>query len=164
MSYAVTTDVSVERSRAEIEKLISRAGASKFMVGADQQCAAVAFVLRGKTVRFTLPLPDRNAKEFTHTRRNQHSALYPRRPEEAFKAWEQGCRSRWRALCLCIKAKLEAIEAGITTFEAEFLAHFVLPNGQTFGEHAIPLLEEEVKQGRMPQLQIGFTPSPHDPR
>ena len=59
MSYAATTDVAVEKSRAEIERMITRAGATRFMVGADGQQAAVAFVLRGKTVRFTLPLPDR---------------------------------------------------------------------------------------------------------
>jgi hypothetical protein len=33
-----------------------------------------------------------------------------------------------------IKAKLEAVAAGITIFEDEFLAHIVLPGGQTVAE------------------------------
>lgn len=74
--------------------------------------------------------------------------------EEAYREWEQACRSRWRSLCLCIKAKLEAVEAGITSFEKEFLAHIVLPSGQTMGEYAIPHLEEMVTNGRMPQLML----------
>ena len=42
-----------------------------------------------------------------------------------------GCRQRWRALNLAIKAKLEAVESGIVTFDQEFLAHIVGPSGQT---------------------------------
>ena len=38
--------------------------------------------------------------------------------------WEQACRQRWRALALVIKAKLEAIDAEISTFEEEFLPFF----------------------------------------
>ena len=35
---------------------------------------------------------------------------------------DQACRQRWRALLLVIKAKLEAVTAGISTVETEFLA------------------------------------------
>lgn len=57
---------------------------------------------------------------------------------------------------LCLKAKLEAVESGITSFEAEFLAHFVIPGGGTFGEYAIPQLEEASKSGSMPTLALDF--------
>jgi hypothetical protein len=49
-----------------------------------------------------------------------------------------------------IKAKLEAVAAGITTIEDEFLAHTVLPDGSTFGEWAKPQLEEAYRLGSMP--------------
>jgi hypothetical protein len=152
--YAQETSVPVERSKAEIERLITRYGASRFMTGHDADRAAVAFVIRGKTVQFILPLPKRDEKRFWYTPHR----LNKRTETEAFKEWEQACRARWRALCLCIKAKLEAIDAGITTFEAEFLAHFVLPNGQTFGDYAIPLIEQAHQAGQMPQLQLGWNP------
>jgi hypothetical protein len=56
------------------------------------------------------------------------------------EAWEQACRSRWRALLLCIKAKLEACAVGITTFDSEFLAHIVTGDGRTVAERIVPQL------------------------
>jgi len=67
-------------------------------------------------------------------------------------AWEQACRQRWRALNLAILAKLEAVEAGITTFEEEFLAHLVLPNGKTVGQWAVPAVGKALSDGKMPPL------------
>ncbi len=51
-----------------------------------------------------------------------------------------------------VKAKLEAVEAGISTLEREFLADIVLPSGQTFGAWAAPQLESAYANGRMPAL------------
>ena len=42
-------------------------------------------------------------------------------------AHEQERRRLWRALLLNIKAKLEAVESGISVFDEEFMAHIVLP-------------------------------------
>ncbi|WP_198651245.1 hypothetical protein [Salinicola sp. CPA57] len=67
-------------------------------------------------------------------------------------AWEQACRQRWRALALVIKAKLEAVESGITMFEEEFLAHIVLPNGGTVGGWMLPQIKKSYDSGSMPPL------------
>lgn len=67
--------------------------------------------------------------------------------------------SRRCALKLVIQAKLEAVEAGITTFEDEFLAHLVLPSGETFGEWAAPQLERAYITGAMPSSLLGL-PAP----
>jgi len=53
---------------------------------------------------------------------------------------------------LVIKAKLEAVEARITVFEDEFLAHIVLANGETAGEYMIPQIEAAYQSGRTPPL------------
>lgn len=66
--------------------------------------------------------------------------------------YEQAVKQRWRALALVIKAKLEAVEAGITIFEDEFLAHIVLPNGQTAGEYMVPQIEAAYETGKMPAM------------
>ena len=55
-----------------------------------------------------------------------------------------------------IKAKLEAVETGITTFEEEFFAHFVLPGGKTVFQEAMPMLEQ-VYQGKDVPL-LGHAP------
>lgn len=58
-------------------------------------------------------------------------------------------------LALVIKAKLEAVAAGITSFEDEFLAHIMLPSGGTVGEWARPQLEVAYSTGAMPALLPG---------
>ena len=58
----------------------------------------------------------------------------------------------WRALRLVIQAKLEAVEAEITTFEEEFLAHIVLPDGQTVAQHVQPRVESMYREGKMQAL------------
>jgi hypothetical protein len=56
---------------------------------------------------------------------------------------------------LVIKAKLEAVAAEISTVEDEFLAHTVLPSGETVGEWVKPQVEQAYLSGAMPtQLQI----------
>ena len=146
--YAETTSVSSEKSRAEIETVLRRHGAEQFISGWSPGCAVIGFVCHGKQVKFTLPLPDRNSKQFT----NQPVRGYRRSEAKIEEVYEQAIRQRWRALALAIKAKLEAVECGITTFEDEFLAHFVLPDGMTVGQHAIPRLEEAILNGIMPKL------------
>lgn len=129
--YASQTSVSVEKSRAEIEALVIRRGAKSFHSGWADGQAAVGFVLNERILKFKLPLPSRDEKEFTHT-----PGQKKRRDERAIQiAWEQACRSRWRALLLAIKAKLEAVDAGISVFDDEFLAFIVDPSsGETIGD------------------------------
>ena len=73
-----------------------------------------------------------------------------RSDDQINKHWEQAQRSRWRALLLVIKAKLEAIDAGIATFEDEFLAYTMLPGGETVGEWIAPQLDDVYATGVMP--------------
>lgn len=151
--YAEKTGVSSDRSRQEIEKTLNRYGATGFMYGWKDMYCIVAFEMHNRRIKFQLPLPDKKSREFTHT--PGRGSL--RHEEDALIAWEQGCRQRWRALALAIKAKLEAVESGITTFEEEFMAHIVLPNGNTAGAWLIPQLSDAYKNQRMPPL-LGHSP------
>jgi hypothetical protein len=149
--YAANTGVSLDQSRAEIERTLRRYGAGAFAYGWEGDTATVMFKLGARHIRFRLVLPDRNDRTFTHT----PGRNLPRSAEAADREWEQAQRQRWRALALVIKAKLEAVEAGITTAEDEFLAHTMLPDGRTFGEWAAPQLEAAYEAGRMPALMPG---------
>lgn len=149
--YASKTSVSVERSRAEIESTLVRYGASQFMYGWNDQGAMIAFVVepepgKRRQVRFVLPLPSRDLRDFTHHSRGRRTA------EASEQLWEQACRQRWRALLLVVKAKLEAVESGIATFEDEFLAYIMLPDGGTVSDWIVPQLEAayDVDRGIMP--------------
>lgn len=148
MRYAERTAVSVEKSKAEIERTLTRYRASKFMTGWDQDKAVIGFAMRDRRIRFVLPLPDRTSKEFMYTPARGRM----RSNEEALASWEQACRQRWRALSLAIKAKLEAVETGITTFDEEFLAHIVLPNNQTVGDWMVPQVANVYLDKKMPPM------------
>lgn len=139
--YAKDTSVSVERSRAEIESMLIRYGADEFASGWRAGEALIGFQYNGMEIRFSLPLPAR--KDFLVT----PARGFRRSESAAHEAWEQGCRQRWRALALVLKAKLEAVEVGITTFETEFLPHVMMPGGQTIAQVLVPRLEQLSSQG-----------------
>lgn len=142
--YAEKTTVSAEQSRAEIERVLVRYGADQFMSGWEAGSAYVAFRAAGRMVRLVLPLPD--VEEFRRTPERRMI----RDPHKQREAWEQACRQRWRALALVVKAKLEAVEAGIVTFEDEFMPHIILPNGGTVGDWMRPQIAEAYTSGLMP--------------
>lgn len=157
MAYAETTTVPVEKSRSEIERILERYGADAFMYGWNDKGAAIAVprARQARQVRAAAPRQDRRSLPLLQARREPHV----RTPEATLKEWEQACRQRWRALALVVKAKLEAVEAGITLFEAEFMAHIVLPSGETVGEWMGPQIEEAYASGLMPQeMQLALPP------
>lgn len=153
--YAENTAVSSEQSRADIERTLERYGASSFAYASRGTQAIVAFEMEGRQVRFVLTLPPRDDRRFTQT----PAGRARRSEDEIRKAWEQSVRQSWRALLLVVKAKLEAVAAGIAVFEDEFLAYVVLPDGSTVGEHARPAVAEAYTTGQMPQLVPDYRPA-----
>lgn len=138
MRYAAKTSVTVEQTRCEIERMLQRYGATAFGYQSRPGGAIVAFACKDRQIRFDLPLPNLTDKEFTHTKQNKR-----REGRAQLQAWEQACRARWRALQLCIRAKLEAVSAGIAQFEEEFFAYVVIPGT---GETVYDSIREQVKQ------------------
>jgi hypothetical protein len=149
--YAAETTVPVDRSRAEIEKLLTRYGATAFGYLSQSATQVIVFEIANRRVLMQLPMPDRGNREFTLT----PSGRQRRSPAEAERAYEQAVRSRWRSLVLIIKAKLEAVAAGVTTVEREFLADIALPNGQTVQQYLAPQLDAVYQSGQMPALLPG---------
>ena len=149
--YAATTTVPADRSKAEIESTLARYGADQFIYGWEATRAIIGFRYAGKNVRFVLPLPDPGSNEFHLT----PSGKQRRSEEAAQRAYQQAVRQRWRALSLIVKAKLEATETGITSFEEEFLSYIVLPDNSTVGEYMLPQIESAYQTGRMPPMLPG---------
>jgi hypothetical protein len=133
--YASGTDVSSGRSKEEIERTLVRYGAAQFMSGWDRTQAVVGFMIHGRQ---------------THTPEKQ----FERTAKQASDAYEQAIKQRWRALALVIKAKLEAVEAGIVTFEDEFAMHMILPDGKSVREHVLPAIEQAYSDGDISFLAI----------
>ena len=139
--YASNTTVSVAKTRAEIEEIVMRYGGKSFGSMIEEAAAMILFDMKTRRIRFTLPLPPKDNKKYSYTPTGKYRS---RTPEERYALWEQDCRQKWRALLLSIKAKLESVSAGISTFEEEFLANIVQHDGHTIGESMMPMLDQVV--------------------
>ncbi len=117
MPFAEYTKVPVDRTKTEIETLISKRGASHFISATEPGAVMIAFTMQARNIRFRMPMP---------------KDLAP-----------QGQRSRWRALLLVIKSKFESVDAKIETFEESFLGHIVVPG--TAGRTVMEELREPLQ-------------------
>ena len=88
--YAQETTVDANRSRAEIERLLSNYGADQFLYGWDNGAAVIGFRHANRTIRFHLPDADRNDVSKTETGRT-------RKNSQVELALTQERRRRWRA-------------------------------------------------------------------
>lgn len=129
MAFAHKTKVPVDRSRAEVEKLIHRHGCTQYATAIDYSTgrARIQFRAYGRIVRIEMDIPKN----------------------------EQAVRVKWRALVLVLKAKLESVVSKISTFEEEFMPFIVLPDDRTVGQYMTPAIAQAYKTGKMPVALIG---------
>ena len=129
MAYANKTKVPVDRSRAEVERLIHRHGCTKYGSAVDYETGKVRlqFNAQSRIIRIEMDMPK----------------------------GEQATRAKWRALVLVLKAKLEAVESKISTFEEEFMPFIVLPDDRTVGQHMKPAIASMYSTGKMPAGYLG---------
>jgi hypothetical protein len=106
VTYARNTHVPPEKTRAEIERVVKKYGAKGFASAWQGDAVRIEFLCRDRHIRMTMIEP---------------AAMQP-------------ARSKWRSLLLLVKAKLEAVDAKITTFEEAFLGDIVMPDGRTVWE------------------------------
>lgn len=147
--YAQNTSVDPARTRAEIDTLVTKHGATGFVSGWAEGQARVMFEMRGRRLRFSIQMLPPDDPKFT---RRGHAA---RPPAQVRTAYEQFEREQWRLLLLLIKGKLEAIRSNAAIFEEEMLPYTVLPTGQTVAEWMEPQLNKALESGTMPPLLPG---------
>lgn len=146
--YATKTTVSVAHSKAEIEDTFNRFGIRNIGYFCEDDSAVVMFKHDGQPYSIYVTLPDPDAKEFHVT----PGRGLERTSDQAYAAWEQACRVKWRELALLIKAKLVAISSKAAAFEDEFLAYAMLPSRETLGHWARRQLSDMRERGEMPEL------------
>ena len=150
MAYAAGTEVSVDKSKGELKRVVYKCGASNYKYAEEEDKAMVMFDHAGRRLRFMIRFPPPDSKQFTHTPGRNTK----RTQEAAYKEYEAEQKRRWRALILAIKAKFEVVESGIATFEEEFLAYILLPNGQTVADASIPSVAAAYDSGKMPDNKL----------
>ena len=133
--YAEGTEVPIERSKEELQRLLTKHGASQRGVMEDDAIgrALVMFTLEARQYRMDVPLP--SPKEHPDPRQR-----------------EQRTKERWRAIVLMVKAKLELCALGVSTIEREFLADLVLPDGQRVHTALMKGIRKAYETGEMPPL------------
>lgn len=148
-AYAAETGVPVERSKQQLEQLLRAHDADGYHAGWDATRDVVEFLWKGNQIRFELPRPTKKDHQYTP------GGLW-RSEKQVVLAMQQADRQRWRALYLVIRAKLEAVEAGIAIFEQEFLSFIVVPGrNQTIGEIMVP----RIKAGEMDSTRLLAAPA-----
>jgi len=154
--YARGTEVSVRQSLAELEDLIERFSGgepTEFAYGTTGSISTVQFGIRGRRVRLSIRLP--SFEDYRYTALNQH-ARATRTDAQTHDAWQREVNRLWRSLVDVVKANLVAIDDGIITVEAAFLAGLVLPSGETVGERMAVDLETTLRTGDLPPLMPGL--------
>lgn len=120
--FAQGTNVSPEKSQMQISKILRDFKCSGVMMGYEADRNFIGFVHGNVQVRLFSPI----TKSETENRR------------------------RWRVLRIVIQSKFEIIQCGIKTFEEEFFADIVMPNGKTVSEMALPAVTKAITSGTMP--------------
>lgn len=137
MAYAAETKAPVSQTQAEIRAMLNKAGADSFGLMEERDRVHLAFELANRKIRFTIPMP---ARVDTEAPREKNSR-------------EKLTRSRWRALMLVIRAKLESVEANIETMEEAFLSQVQMPSGRTvYEELKAPIALEYKNKSGVPLL------------
>jgi len=138
--YAARTEVSPEDSRGEIERLVRKYGALGFAYGYEGNKAMLGFKTRSRSIRFIIPMPD-EPEDMTVVKER--------------RKYEQEVRRLWRSAVLIIKAKFEAVESGIVTFDQEWLYYIVTDDGSTVGDHIVPQLGKGKPMPLLPDFHSG---------
>lgn len=153
--YAKDTTVSVDKSQSELRSMLTRYGATNYVMGSVDRRIAIMFEVHGRRVRLALPTPELEPDDLQKTEQYSHRKV-KRSDAELRAILDQKERQVWRILLLVIKGKIELIETGAVTFEDEFLPYTMLPNGSTVGEWVAPQMDHVVQTGQMPSMLPGL--------
>ena len=123
------------RAIEDIQKMLRSFGCTKFATGEDFECGElfIQFEHRGRMVQLKASARGYAAawlREHPYSARTRSTMR-----EHQDKALRIGGVAVYSILRDWVKGQVTAIEIGMLTFEAAFLAHLVLPNGLSVIEH-----------------------------
>jgi hypothetical protein len=124
-AYAEKTKTPVQNTITEIQRTVAKFGGEQFLHASMEDRLVVGFSMEGRQVRFQVP---------------------------QYQDDGQRSRSVARALFLVLKAKLVAVDSGVSVFEDEFLGNIVLPDGRLLAQHVKPHLITAYSTGEIPPM------------
>lgn len=139
------TNVEVERTQMELAKMLRKHGADQFGFSESHDLAELAFRKGALAVRMRVPIRPMTEAAARALARERKQSM-----DKAVGArQEQEARRVWRVLYWLVKSRMEAIEAGVETFEQAFLAHFLDPQSDR------TVYEAMAESGALRQLESG---------
>lgn len=131
--YAKNTTVPIARSKQKIEELLTSYGIEESFLGRSPRGDGIGWKYKGKVYKMSVPIPSKENK--------------------TEKQYEQELRQRWRILYMSMKMKFEEIDAGVISFEDQFLAQMSLPDGTTVADFMkLPENITRLEKTKMPKL------------
>ncbi|WP_336715436.1 hypothetical protein [Arthrobacter sp. USHLN218] len=142
-NYVRGASITCAASRAEIQEMLSQYGATGFRTGSENGRTMIAFTADRRRFRFLYEPP--GTPEPAGAARSPQQRSFPR-PQGR----DEFSRRYWHKLSMLVRAKLEAVSAGIASFEDEFLAYMVLPGGETVAQNVRPGIARAYATGVRP--------------
>lgn len=143
-NYVRGASITCAASRAEIQEMLTEYGATGFRTGSEGGRTIIAFTADRRRFRFLYEPP--GSPEPAGASRGSEPPRSLPRP----KSHEELSRRYWHKLSMLIRVKLDAVGAGIATFEEEFLAYMVLPGGETVAQSVRPGIARAYATGVRP--------------
>lgn len=147
--FAEGTKVSASKSKDELERLMERFGATKFLSGrsVDPPMHFIVFEISGRPYRLEIKVP--SLKEFKRGPRGFRS------DETAEKFRKQEVNRRWREVAHITKAILVGVEGDYWNFEEAMQPFHILPDNRTVREALKGNLDSYARSGSLPLLLPG---------
>ena len=124
IKFAENTNVSIEKTQFEIQKLLRKFAVNKIAFLYDENI--IMFELNGKAIRIQLKEPNINNVSIQKT----PSGL--QRKEEAIqKLYQQKLRQKWRIFHFLLKSAIISIQAEVITAEQFFIPYYITKDNKT---------------------------------
>jgi len=125
--YAKYTKVSIKDTKLHIEKLLLNWGIEEFFFATSPRGDGIGFRYKEKTYKLSVPIkkdmPDKEQRQM------------------------------WRILFMSLKMKLEEIDAGLISFDDQFLSQMALPDGSTVSDFMkLPENLSLLQSSKMPKM------------
>ncbi len=125
--YAKYTKVSIKDTKMHVEKLLVNWGIEEFFFGTSPRGAGIGFKYKERTYKVSVPVSNDMSDR------------------------EQ--RQMWRIFYMSLKMELEKIDAGLISFEDQFLSQMALPDGSTIADFIkLPQNAELLGKSEMPKM------------
>lgn len=132
-----TTDTSVEKTVADIQKLLSGHNVSAIMTEYEgPQISALNFKIdiNGKPMAFKLPCNWRSVKEILRKKNGNRKRVRGRLERLVDDSDEQAQRVAWRIIKDWVEAQLALVEVNMVTVPQVFLPYAITKDGRTLSE------------------------------